>query len=235
MLADLSVVQGIKVSLRLWTELLTIDELVAISSTDLESFDAQLAQQLGIGMHQLVLAGITVHSDGVYFKLSILVSSALDTLKAKILDHSIFIRYGPDIIVADSTSFDLSSCESNCATAAGACVSAHSCQVCNAGYVPNHQTGDCDVCGSGNYANGTACVQCADNTFDSDSRSATACIACGINTFSAAGSTGCLPCPFGTHRDVGRSICEPCLCFLCVCMCVCLSVFLFFIVTKPLT
>ena len=215
--ADLSIAQGIKVTYRLRSAMLTINELVAICTTDLERFNAQLAEQLEISMSQLVLAEINVRDDGVYFKLSILVSGALTTLKNKIMSNSISILYGPNIVVADGTSFDLSTCENNCAMTVGACVSAHGCQTCNAGYTPNAQTGDCDVCGAGHYATGTMCAACAANTFDHDLSSATACIACGINTFSAAGSTTCSPCPFGTHRDVNSDSCQPCLnFFVCV-------------------
>ena len=205
----MTVEEGVKLSYTLSSSYFSIEQLSLIASTGASTFVDLLTKQLGIPSSQLVVTGIATVGNGVVFKGSLLNSSAVNTLTSLLSSTPFYFPIGSTFIMGDRNAFSLSTCENNCAMAAGECVSAHGCQVCNAGYVPNVFTGDCDVCGAGNYANGTTCVVCAANTFDDDANSATACVACAADTVSEAGSLSCAPCKFGTHRQVTNSTCTP--------------------------
>lgn len=215
----MTVEQGVKLSYTLSSSYFTVEQLAGIASTGASTFVDLLTKQLGIPSSQLVVTSIAAVGNGVVFKGSLLNDSAVSTLTSLLSSTPFYFPIGSTFIMGDRNAFSLSTCENNCAMAAGECVSARGCQVCNAGYVPNVFTGDCDVCGAGSYGNGTTCVACAANTFDDDGNSATACVACAADTVSEIGSLRCSPCKFGTHRPVGNDSCASGLCvavlFLC--------------------
>jgi hypothetical protein len=206
--ADLSVEQGVKLSYTLASDHFTIDQLAAIASSSASAFADLLTKQIGISSNQLVVTSIAIVGNGVVFKGSLLNSSAVGALTSLLTDTPFYFPIGSTFILGDRNAFSLSTCESNCAMATGECVTAHGCRLCNAGYVPNVFTGDCELCEAGSFANGTTCVPCAANTYDSDSNSATECAVCAADTTSAVGSLSCSPCKFGTHRGVANSSCS---------------------------